>query len=402
MRIGMTMKNRDALSGMRVLEFGHIVSGPFATLLLADLGADVVKVEPPQGDGLRAWPPIVEGDNGARMSLNFAALNRNKRSIIADLKDSEQRGRVLRLCASADVIVENYRPGTLARLGIGFIHVSAMNERIVYCSLSGYGQTGPYKSRGAFDVVVQAISGLMNVTGEENGPPAKSGVPVADFVAGLYAAYSILAARDVAAREHRPINLDCSMLDCILGISGLQTSEYWGTGIPPKRMGSAHPHNAPYQAYDALDGPFVIAAGNDNLWAEVSAAVDRHDLTEDPRFKTIGERARNQKALAELLQPIFKTRTVREWLTEFESRGVPCAPVNSHAQILSDEHVIGRGLVQNLPLPIGGSTRTIPFPVLFDGSRLGVYAPPPLLGEHTEEVFAEWSAPVRPDSGRAT
>lgn len=379
---------------MRVLEFGHIASGPYATLLLADLGADVVKVESPQGDGLRAWPPIVTAEGGGSISLNFAALNRNKRSLIADLKDPAQRGGVLQLCAAADVIVENYRPGVLARLGIGFTDVSAINASVVYCSVSGYGQTGPYKSRGAFDVVVQAMSGLMYITGEEDGPPVKSGVPVADFAAGLYAAYSILAAREVVARERRPIHLDCSMLDCVLGISALQTSEYWGTGIPPKRMGSAHPRNAPYQAYEAEDGPFVIAAGNDHLWAEVTAAVNRPELREDPRFKTISERAANQKVLAELLQPLFKKRGVREWMSEFDVRGVPCAPVNNHAQILSDEHIMETALVEDLPLPKGGQTKTVSFPVRFNGSRFGVYARPPLLGEHTEEVFTEWSIKV--------
>jgi len=379
------------LAGMRVLEFGHIAEGPFATLLLADLGADVVKVEPPQGDGLRSWPPIVGGANGEQFGLNFAALNRNKRSIVADLKDERSRADVVRLCAAADVIVENYRPGVLSRLGLGFDEVCAVNERIVYCSVTGYGQRGPYAGRGAFDVVVQAMSGVMSVTGEEDGPPVKCGVPIADFVAGLYAAYSILAAREVALREHRPVHLDCAMLDCMLGIAGLQTSEYWGTGIAPGRLGSAHPRNAPYQAFQATDRPFVIAAGNDGLWTEVIAAVGRPDLREDVRFTTITDRARNQKELAAILQPIFSTRSAGEWLAEFQMRGVPCAPVDDFAQILSDEHVVASGLIHELPLPFGGSTKTVPFPVQFDASRFGVYAPPPILGAHTAEVLSEWT-----------
>jgi crotonobetainyl-CoA:carnitine CoA-transferase CaiB-like acyl-CoA transferase len=300
---------------------------------------------------------------------------------------------VLQLSGAADVIVENYRPGVLERLGIGFETVSAINNEIIYCSISGFGQTGIYKSRGAFDVVVQAMSGLMWITGDENGAPAKCGVPVADFVAGLYAAFSILAARDVVNLEHRPVYLDCAMLDCVLGVSALQTSEYWGTGIPPRRMGSAHPRNAPYQAYEASDGSFVIAAGNDHLWSEVAEAVDRRELTGDPRFKTISDRAANQKALADVLQPIFKQRSVRDWLMEFQRRGVPCSQVNNHAQILNDEELIRSGLLQELPLPFEGSTRTISFPVRVNGMRAGVRRRPPILGEHTEEVIAEWARP---------
>jgi crotonobetainyl-CoA:carnitine CoA-transferase CaiB-like acyl-CoA transferase len=279
---------------------------------------------------------------------------------------------VLQLSGAADVIVENYRPGVLERLGIGFERVSALNNEIIYCSISGFGQTGVYKSRGAFDVVVQAMSGLMWITGDEEGAPAKCGVPVADFVAGLYAAFSILAARDIVNLEHRPIYLDCAMLDCVLGISALQTSEYWGTGISPS---------------------FVIAAGNDHLWAEVAAAVDRSDLLGDSRFSTISDRAANQKALAAVLQPIFKQRSVRDWLLEFERRGVPCSQVNNHEQILNDEELVKSGLLQELPLPFEGTTKTISFPVRVNGTRAGVRRRPPLLGEHTEEVIAEWSRP---------
>ncbi|MHB8146089.1 MAG: CaiB/BaiF CoA transferase family protein [Vulcanimicrobiaceae bacterium] len=379
------------LSGLRVLEFGHIAAAPFTGMLLADLGADVVKVEQPSGDGMRAWPPIVENPLGERYSLNFAALNRNKRSIVADLKEPEQLTKVRGLCAAADVIVENYRPGVMDRLGLGFSEVGELNAAIVYCSISGYGQTGVYSKRGAYDVVVQGMSGLMSVTGEEHGAPVKCGVPVGDFVTGLYAGYSILAARAGQRRERGPVYLDCSMLDCLLGISALQTSEYWGTNITPARMGSAHPRNAPYQAFDAADGPFIIAAGNDMLWRDTCTVIAKPELVDDPRFVSVPERARQQKVLAAILQDVFKEHSADYWLSEFERLGIPCGRVNTFAEILSDAHVVERGLIHGMSLPIGGTTKTFGFPVRMSGYDFSVYAAPPKLGAHTDEVYATWS-----------
>jgi succinate---hydroxymethylglutarate CoA-transferase len=374
---------------MRVLEFGHIAAAPFAGMLLADLGAEVVKVESPEGDGLRHWPPFADDGAGGTFSLNFASLNRNKLSVVADLKDPEQLARVRGLCAVADVLVENFRPGVMERLGLGFDAVAALSPTIVYCSISGYGQTGPYAKRGAFDVVVQGMSGLMSVTGEEDGPPAKCGVPVGDFTAGLYAAYSILAARGVALREQRAMRLDCPMLDCLLGISALQTSEYWGTGKAPRRLGSAHPRNAPYQAFEGSDARFVIAAGNDSLFREVCQAIERTELLADPRFADVTSRAEHQHELAALLQPTFATRGAAEWIEIFDRRGVPCGPVNTFADILADAHVREGGLVRPLPLP-GGETRTFVYPVRFDGAPPATYAAPPAIGQHTADVFARW------------
>ncbi len=378
------------LAGLRVLEFGHIAAVPFCGMLLADLGADVVKIEAPQGDGLRTWPPSAEDAAGESFSLNFASLNRGKRSIVADLKDSGQLARVRGLCSQSDVIIENYRPGVLDRLGVGFDDVAKLQKSIVYCSISGYGQRGAYAKRGAFDVVVQGASGLMSVTGEPEGPPVKCGVPVADFTAGLYAAYTILAARGDALREQRAVHLDCSMLDCLLGISALQTSEYWGTGIAPRRLGSAHPRNAPYQAFDASDAQIIVAAGNDDLWREVCEATGKLELLQDPRFAGITQRAKNQTTLAAILQEVLCTRTAREWLDEFERRGVPSGPMNSFADILDDPTLISSGLIQQMPVPVAGATKTIAYPVQLNGDRVRASRPPPRLGEHSEEVFAEW------------
>lgn len=378
------------LHGVRVLEFAHVAAGPFAGMLLADLGADVVKIEPPGGDHMRRWPPLVDTEDG-EFSLNFASVNRSKRSICADLKDPCERERVLALTDAADVIIENYRPGVLARLGLGFEELAPRHPGgLVYCSVTGYGQHGPYRDRGAFDVVVQAESGLMSVTGDRDGEPVKCGVPVGDFVAGLYASYSVLAALEVRRREQRSVHVDCPMLSSLLAISALQTSQYWGTGEPPVPLGSAHPRNAPYQAFHAADAPFALAAGTDALWQEVAAAVGRADLVTDSRFRSQRDRAEHQDALAAELGPLFAAEDVDFWLKELSARGVPCGPVNTYADILADPHVQELGLVQSLPLPHGGSTKTVRFPATLTGVKLPPVGPAPALGADTDTVFAEW------------
>ena len=381
------------LSGIRVLEFGQIAAGPFCAMLLADLGADVVKVEKPDGgDDMRRWPPMSEGPDASagRYSENFASVNRNKRSIAVDLKDAAAVAGLRRLAAVADVIVENFRPGVLDRLGLGYDALRAQNPKLVYTSLTGYGQTGPYAGRGAFDVTIQAVSGLMSVTGEPGGAAVKAGVPVGDFVAGLYAAYTTLAAVMAARTSGHGTRVDCSMLGGLLGIAQLQTSEFFGTGRIPQPLGSAHPRNAPYRAVHASDAPFVIAAGNDKLWHSVCEAVGLDALKDDLRFTTQEQRARNQAELFDLLQPVFGSKPVAHWLAEFDRRGVPYAPINDYAEILDDPQVAHLGLVHPMTLPNGRQTRTVGFPVQVAGFDFRVYRRPPALGEHNEEVEREW------------
>lgn len=389
----MTRGAKGPLAGVRVLEFGQIAAGPFAGSLLADLGADVVKVERPDGgDGMRSWPPLSAPEGGEVFSENFASVNRNKRSIVVDLKDAQAVARLKQLATSCDVVLENYRPGVLDRLGLGYKSLSAANPRLVYCSISGYGSTGPYAKKGAFDVTVQGMSGLMSVTGEPDAPPVKCGVPVGDFCAGLYGAYTILARLMEARTTGHGAFIDCSMLACLIGVAALQTSEYFGTGNTPQPLGSAHPRNAPYQAFKASDDYFIIAAGNDKLWGEVAEAVGLPELAADPRFTSQMLRARNQVALAKLLEPRFATKTAEEWLTEMDRRGVPCAPINTYPEILTDPHVTHMGLVRYLTLPNGVETRTTAFPVAMTGFEFEIRRPPPALGEHTDEVFGEWLA----------
>ena len=388
--------NVGPLNGIRVLELGQIAAGPFTASLLADLGADVVKIERPDGgDGMRQWPPFSSTASDAKgnntgYSENFASVNRNKRSVALDLKSEADLVTLKALVANSDILIENYRPGVLTRLELGYEDMKKVNSKLIYCSISGYGQTGPYATKGAFDVTVQAIAGIMSVTGEPGAAPVKCGVPVGDFCAGLYAGFSILAMLRRAEETGVGAHIDCSMLGSLLGVSALQTSEYFGNDLPPQRLGSAHPRNAPYQAFSAADDYFVIAAGNDKLWQEVAVAVDMPELATDSRFLTQADRAANQAILASILAPVFKTRTATEWLVEMDRRSVPCAPINNFAEILADPHIQHMGLVKTLDLPNGASTKTVAFPVAISGVNTGTLSPPPLLGAHNEEVLTEW------------
>ena len=371
------------LANVRVLELGQIAAGPFTASLLADLGADVVKIERPDGgDGMRQWPPLSKTEDGGVFSENFASVNRNKRSVALDLKSPDDIALLKSLVAKTDILIENYRPGVLSRLGLGYDDLNAVNPKMIYCSISGYGQTGPYASKGAFDVTVQAIAGIMSVTGEPGEPPVKCGVPIGDFCAGLYAGFSILAMLRKAEQTGQGAHIDCSMLGSLLGVSALQTSEFFGNQIPPERLGSAHPRNAPYQAFKAADTHFVIAAGNDKLWHEVCAAVGMDELTSDARFLTQADRAKNQTILVDILAPVFKSRSAADWLEEMDRRNVPCAPINDFAEILRDPHVQHMGLVKSLDLPNGAKTSSVAFPVAITGVDTSHMQPPPALGAH--------------------
>ncbi|GAA1511958.1 CoA transferase [Nocardioides humi] len=383
------------MEGVRVVELAHVAAGPFAGMLLADLGADVVKVEPPTGDQMRAWPPFATEDDGRggedRFSHNFASVNRNKRSVVADLKDPDDLARVRGLVAAADVVVENYRPGVLDRLGLGYATVREGHRGLVYCSISGYGLQSPYVDRGAYDVVIQGMSGLMSVTGEPDGGPVKAGVPVGDFTAGLYAAYTIAALLPRVRDTGGSVRVDCPMLDCLLGVSALQTSEYWGSGVEPRRLGTAHPRNAPYQGFSAADGDFTVAAGNDRLWAAVASVVGLPELVDDPRFRTQLDRVRNQHELEALLQARFAEEKREHWLTALAARGVPCGPVNTFGEILADPHVEATGLVAAVDVPVAGPTPTVVFPVRVEGLSPRLDRGAPRLGADTE-VYDEWAA----------
>ena len=370
------------LAGVRVVEFCQVLAGPYCGMLLADLGAEVIKVEPPEGDMMRQWPPISEG-----YSENFASINRNKRSVVLDLKDPAQKAAARKLILTADVVLENNRPGVMDRLGLGYESFRAERPGLVYCSISAFGQSGPRSGEGGFDVTVQAMSGIMSVTGEPDGAPVKCGVPVSDTGTGLYAAFTIVSVLRRVAGGGAGAHIDASMLGCSLGMAALQTSEFFGTGNDPKKLGSAHPRNAPYQAFKCADGHFVIAAGNNKLWEAVTQVVGRPDLFADPRFATTQSRAANQVALKDLLEVEFAKQGVDHWLAAFEKAGVPQGRINTYSQILADPQVAHMGWVEEMELPSGVKTRTFGSPVRISATDISKRRNPPGLGADTEAIF---------------
>ncbi len=375
------------LTGIRVVEFCSTASGPFSTMLLSDMGAEVIKVEPPAGDGLRQWPPLNQG-----FSENFASLNRNKRSAVLDLKDPEDAALARRLILEADVVVENNRPGVMDRLGLGYAAMSAEKPSLIFCSISAYGQSGPRSGEGGFDLTIQAAAGVMSVTGEPDGAPVKCGVPLSDFASGLYAAYSIASMLVHVRAGGHGAHIDIPMFGCTLGIAALQTSEYFGNNRSPVKLGSAHPRNAPYQAFHAQDGYFAIAAGNHKLWLAVLGVVGMPELADDERFISTTDRARNQAALKDILEVVFTQKPVAHWIDAFNRAGVPHARINDYAAALADPQTAHMGWVQDLELPNGESTRTFTSPIRLNGAGFGVRRPPPALGQHTDEIRQQFAA----------
>ena len=369
------------LQGIKVVEFTNILSGPFCGMLLSDMGAEVIKIEKPSGDDMRFWPPITDG-----YSENFASVNRNKRSIAMDLKSKEDHALALQLCKEAHVLIENNRGGVMARLGLGYEDIKALNPAIIYCSINAFGSDGPYAHRGGFDLVVQAESGIMSVTGDND--PVKCGVPISDTATGLYGAFAIAAALREAEKTGQGVHIDASMLGASIGISALQTSEFFGTGGNSPRMGSRHPRNAPYQAFKGSDGYFCIAAGNDKLYRDVCNIVAMPELVEREEFKTTALRAKNQTQLAQILATPFATKTADQWLTIFGDAGVPCGSINTFENALSHPQVVHCEWVQDMTLPNGVKTKTFGSPIRFNNQSTKIRSMPPALDEHGSEIRA--------------
>jgi crotonobetainyl-CoA:carnitine CoA-transferase CaiB-like acyl-CoA transferase len=371
------------LAGVKVVEICNVAAGPFCGMLLADLGAEVIKIENPVGgDTMRAWPPHT-GPAADTFSENFASLNRNKQSVSLDLKSSEGKAAALALTSRADVLVENNRPGVLERLGLGFENIRSINPRIIYCSISAYGQRGPRAAEGGFDVSVQAISGIMSVTGEVGGSPVKAGIPISDFSAGLYASYAISAQLRRVAETGTGVHIDVPMVGTSLAFAALQTSEYFGSGNDPVKLGSAHPRNAPYQAFKARNDYFVMAAGTDSLWQKVCQLLNREHLLEDPRFTSTVLRAKHQTELKAILEEVFAQYDARDLIKLFADAGVPCVPINTYSAAVKDPQVEFMGWVEDLTLPNGVETKTIGFPLRFDGAAPPIRLNPPKLGQHS-------------------
>lgn len=374
------------LTGMRVIELAHIMAGPVCGLMLADMGADVVKVEKPTGDDTRrSVPPDVNGESAA-----FMIMNRNKRGIVLDLKAEEGKAALKRLLADADVVIENYRMGTMEKLGLGYEELRKDNPGLIYCAVSGFGRTGPYANRGGFDLVAQGMSGLMSITGEGPGrPPVKVGAPVSDITAGILAALGVASAyaHKLATGEGQVV--DTSLLEAAITHTYWQSAIAFATGVSPGPMGSAHPLNAPYQAFRTADGWINIGAANQANWIRLLETIGAPELADDPRFaKNLG-RMSNLPELVEVLEAIFTQRSTDEWLALMEKAGVPAGPVLSITEMHADPHVLARDMVVSLDHPVAGPTKAIGLPVKFSGTPGKVVRPAPVLGEHTREILAE-------------
>ena len=373
------------LDGVKVLDCTQFMAGPYCTLILADMGADVVKVERLQGgdDTRRSAPTINE------VSSQFLMINRNKRSIALDLKAPEGKETFKRLAKGSDVVVQNFRPGTMEELGLGYKDLKPLNDALIYCSISGFGQTGPYAHRGGFDLVAQGMSGIMSVTGIPDGPPIKVGVPITDLAAGMYGANGVMAAYIHRLKTGQGQHVDTSLLEAGIALTVWETGVLWATGESPYPMGSAHRINAPYQALRCMDQPITIGAANQANWERLCNAMDREELREDPRFETGPLRRQNYEELAEELEKTLLTRPADYWLPKLEEEGVPSGPLNDMAQVYQDPHVLDRDMVVELDHPTVGRVRAIGIPVKLSESPGAIRRPAPLLGQHTQEVLRE-------------
>ncbi|MBI5367864.1 MAG: CoA transferase [Planctomycetes bacterium] len=374
------------LSGLRVLDLTRILAGPFATMKLGDLGATVIKIERPgAGDDTRQWGPPFQGAAAAY----FVAVNRNKKSVTLDLKKEPGKEVLRRLVRSCDVLVENFRPGTLEDLGFPWEALAALNPRLVGCSVSGYGQTGTHRDKPSYDVIVQGESGVMDLTGFADGPPTKVGLSIADEIAGMLAVEGILAALLYREKTGAGQRVDVALLDGMLSLLTYQSQNYFATGQAPRRMGNRHPNLVPYETYRASDGFINLGAGNDALWSACCKVLDREDLLADPRFKSNPDRVRNREELGRILEGVLAQRTRDDWLARFAAAGVPAGPIRGAAEALDDPIRRERGIVAEIDSPDYGKYRTVASPLKFSGVPAPPLEPPPRLGQHTEEVLHE-------------
>jgi crotonobetainyl-CoA:carnitine CoA-transferase CaiB-like acyl-CoA transferase len=369
-----------ALDGLRVIELTQIMAGPFCGQVLADMGADVIKVEPPEiGDQTRR----------SMGEAAFRAVNRNKRSIALDLKSEADVATLHRLVETADVLMENYRPGVAARLGADYETLRELNPRLIHASISGFGQTGPYAQRPGFDLIAQGVAGVMSVTGEPDGNPVKCGVPVSDLSAGLFCAIGILSALAARERTGEGQRIDTSLWEGALALSIWETAELWSTGVAPQPMGSAHRLTAPYQALKTRDGHITVGGNNQKLWELLCATIGREDLPGDPRFATNTDRMANRPALAAELETALVAHDTAHWVDTLLNAGVPAGPILDYQQVVDDPHTQARDMVVEMEHPEAGTVYGLGIPVKLSATPGSIRRPAPLLGQHTEEILAE-------------
>jgi crotonobetainyl-CoA:carnitine CoA-transferase CaiB-like acyl-CoA transferase len=377
-----------ALEGLRVIDLTSHLSGPYCSMLLADHGADVIKVErPEEGDDARRMPPFVNGQ-----SSPFMLWNRNKRSIALDLKAERDRDICRDLARGADVFLENFKPGTAARLGLGYDDLAALNPRLVYCSISGYGQTGPYSERPGFDLMMQAMTGIMSVTGPEDGPPHRLPLAICDIGAGMFAALGILAALQARARSGRGQQVDTSLHEAGIAFGLYEAAHLFATGERPARLGQAHRGGAPYQVFRTADGWVTIGPNTQPLWRKFCATIGRDELAQDARFKDNPARVANRKALVALLEEVLARHGTTHWVDLLTAAGVPVGPVMTYDEVFADPQVKAREMVAEIDHPAAGRMRTLGIPVKLSATPGTLRRPAPLLGEHGAEILAELQA----------
>ena len=386
------------LSGLRVLDLSRVLAGPWAGQMLADLGADVVKVERPgAGDDTRAWgPPYLRDADGRDTSeaAYFLSANRNKRSITIDFTQPEGQRQVRELVQRADVLIENFKVGGLAAYGLDYASLQALNPRLIYCSVTGFGQQGPYAKRAGYDFMIQAMGGLMSITGkadgEEGAGPVKVGVALTDILTGLYASNAILAA--LAERERSGLGqyIDLALLDVQIACLGNQALNYLTTGVPPKRLGNAHPNIVPYQDFPTADGDFILTVGNDGQFRKFCEVAGHPEWSADARFATNSARVANRAELVPLIRQVTVFRTTAEWIAALELAGVPCGPINDLAQVFADPQVQARGTRIRMAHPLSGEVDLVANPIRLSRTPVDYRRPPPLLGEHNSEVLTDW------------
>ncbi len=372
------------LDGVMVLDLSRVLSGPFCTMMLADMGARVIKIERPgRGDDTRQWgPPFISGE-----SSYFLSINRNKQSVALDFKHPAGRALLDRLVEKADVLVENFHPGTLDRMGLGYDDVSERHPGLIYCSITGYGRTGPNYDRPGYDAIIQAEGGLMSLTGAEDGEPFRLGVPIADLATGMFAAQGITLALLVRHRTGRGQHVDVSMLDAVASVLTSQAGIYFATGSAPVRMGNRHPSIAPYDAYPAADGTLILAVGNDGQWVRFCETAGLDHLAADPRFATNADRVRRQAELRPLIEQVIRLRPRQEWIDTLVPAGVPCTAVRDLAQVLTDPQLLSRSMVQQMSHPSAGLISMLGVPVKLSATPGRIVSPPPRLGEHTAQAL---------------
>jgi crotonobetainyl-CoA:carnitine CoA-transferase CaiB-like acyl-CoA transferase len=383
------------LSHIRVLDLSRVLAGPWASQNMADLGAEVIKIERPgSGDDSRAFgPPWVKDAAGrdTKDSAYYTSANRGKKSVTLNIALPEGQAIARELAKSSDVLIENYKYGDLARYGLGYEQLHELNPRLIYCSVTGFGQTGPYRERPGYDFMIQGMGGMMSVTGEPDdapgGGPQRAGVPIADIITGMYASIAICAALAHRERSDKGQHLDLALLDSQIALLAYQNTNYFATGVPPKRIGNLHPNIVPYQPFRAADGDLILACGNDNLYRKFCEAAGCPELANDPRFATNGKRVENRAELTRLLAAVFRKRTKREWLDLLEAAGVPNGPINDVAQVFEEPQVKARGVRIELKHRAGARLPLVASPMRFSATPLEYRLAPPVLGEHTDEVL---------------